>query len=793
MAEESTLSKKNLSTANQPSTKSTKSTATISARQSKLMSSVGHFLAATWAVAAGILTTSNIDPSKFMELQGRSLFFQLRGSQETPEDIIILEIDNQSVTVSKQLYKQDPQKYAALEPLQNFPFKRSAYAQIIDKLMQAGARSVSVDVLFDSINNDIYTENKKLNEALQRYPGKIALASLYESSSVHPGLEIDTVTQLTKPNSELNLDSVHIGSANFPIEVDGKIHRLAREYPKILSEKAQKAEEINPGLKQLIESFRENLSFEEASLKASGVNYPPPKGNSIYFLGSGNNFQRYKFMDVLDPDGWNNNLNQGKVFKDKIVLVGLTDARTEKGKDAFDVAGNSWFAASQMAGVEVHANAIATLMTGKSISEGIPNSILRGLFVLFIVGSTAVVITRSKKGVKRFVSSLVIAVVWGSVGYICFIHGLVFVPTAIPIVGMICCGLSYLGTEVVKEKLSKSQLMDLFRQNLSHRVVQEIISQQDDLKDLLRQREIEISGKMLDGRYQIIKVLGYGGFSETYVAQDTKRPGNPQCVVKQLKPSGNKLEGLDVARRLFNSEAQTLEQLGKHSQIPQLLAYFEEEEEFYLVQEYILGHPLSQELPTGKIADETMVVNILLDLLQTLNFVHQNYVIHRDIKPSNIIRRESDGKLVLIDFGAVKEVTGEFDILEETAYTIGIGTKGYAPTEQCLGRPQYSSDIYAIGMIAIKALTGISPHDININEDGEWSWVHKANVSPQLAKIISKMVRNDFFNRYQIVSDVLADLNDLDVNYFPEDIIADYHISLEDLEDSDVHTTPWNL
>jgi serine/threonine protein kinase/CHASE2 domain-containing sensor protein len=789
MAEESTSSKKNLSAANAPSTKSTKSTATISARQSKLMSSVGHFMAATWAVAAGILTTSNIEPSKFMELQGRSLFFQLRGSQEPPEDIVILEIDNQSVTLPQQLYKQDPQKYAALKPLQNFPFKRGAYAQVIDKLMSAGARSVSVDVLFDSISNEIYTENQKLDQALQRYPGKVVLASLYESSSVNPGLELDTMTRLTKPNSELNLDSVHIGSTNFPLEVDGKIHRLAREYPKILAEKAKKAEQINLGLKQLIESLTENLSFEEASLKASGVNYPSPKGDSIYFWGPGNDFQRYKFMDVLDPDAWNNNLNQGKVFKDKIVLIGLTDARTEKGKDSFNVAGNSWFEANQMVGVEVHANAIATLMTGKSISEGIPNPFLRGLFVLVVVGSTAIVITRSKKGVKRFLSSLVIAVVWGSVGYICFIHGLVFVPTAIPVVAMICCGLSYLATEVVREKLSKSQLMDLFRQNLSHRVVQEIISQQDDLKDLLRQREIEISGKILDGRYQIIKVLGYGGFSETYVAEDRKRPGNPQCVVKQLKPSGNKPEGLDVARRLFNSEAQTLEQLGKHSQIPQLLAYFEEDEEFYLVQEYILGHPLNQELPTGKIVDETIVVNILVDLLQTLNFVHQNYVIHRDIKPSNIIRREGDGKLVLIDFGAVKEVTGEFDILEETAYTIGIGTKGYAPTEQCLGRPQYSSDIYAVGMIAIKALTGISPHDINMDENGEWSWVHKANVSPQLAKIISKMVRNDFLNRYQIVTDVLTDLNGLDDNSFSDDVITDYHLSLDE---SDVQTTPWS-
>ena len=146
--------------------------------------------------------------------------------------------------------------------------------------------------------------------------------------------------------------------------------------------------------------------------------------------------------------------------------------------------------------------------------------------------------------------------------------------------------------------------------------------------------------------------------------------------------------------------------MGTNNQIPQLLAYFEESEEFYLVQEYIIGHDLSQQLPTGKPINETTVIEILRDLLQILAFVHQNGVIHRDIKPSNIIRRDSDGKLVLIDFGAVKEVTTQLlDNQEQNAFTIGIGTKGYAPSEQCFGRPQYSSDIYALGMVGIKALT----------------------------------------------------------------------------------------
>jgi serine/threonine protein kinase len=141
------------------------------------------------------------------------------------------------------------------------------------------------------------------------------------------------------------------------------------------------------------------------------------------------------------------------------------------------------------------------------------------------------------------------------------------------------------------------------------------------------------------------------------------------------------------------------------------------------VQEQIIGHPLNQELPPGRAIDEISTIKIVTDLLQTLTFVHKNNVIHRDIKPSNIIRRHSDGKLVLIDFGAVKEVsTKQLDTQESTAFTIGIGTQGYAPSEQCFGRPHYSSDIYAVGMVGIRALTGIAPRELHRDADGEIKW-----------------------------------------------------------------------
>ncbi len=302
-----------------------------------------------------------------------------------------------------------------------------------------------------------------------------------------------------------------------------------------------------------------------------------------------------------------------------------------------------------------------------------------------------------------------------------------------------------------------------------------------------------MNGKILAGRYKIIKVLGAGGFSETYIAEDIQVPGNPQCVVKQLKPATTKSENLALARRLFSAEAKTLEKLGTHNQIPQLLAYFEEDEEFYLIQEYIIGHPLNQELLSGKSIIESLTISLLKELLQILRFVHENGVIHRDIKPNNIIRRHSDWKLVLIDFGAVKEVSTQItESFDSTAFTIGIGTRGYAPNEQCFGRPKYNSDIYAVGMIGIKALTGISPHELERDTNGEVKWLDKAIVSEELAAIINKMVLDDHQQRYNSAYQVLEDLNKL-VVYEDVNIALAQHYSTDHLStvDADAPTSPW--
>jgi len=268
-------------------------------------------------------------------------------------------------------------------------------------------------------------------------------------------------------------------------------------------------------------------------------------------------------------------------------------------------------------------------------------------------------------------------------------------------------------------------------------------------------------GKQLGGRYRIVGMLGAGGFGQTYVAEDTLRPGHPTCVVKQLKPARQDEAFLQVARRLFKTEAETLERLGNHPQIPRLLAYFEENQEFYLVQEFIAGKSLTEEISDGQQMSEEQVVQLFQELLDLLVYVHSEGVIHRDIKPSNLIRRTSDGKLVLIDFGAVKEIHGQIASLPENGeLTVGIGTQGYMTHEQIAGRPQFSSDIYAVGMIGVKALTGRSPIKLPIDvQTGEILWREAAPpVSEAFAALLTKMVRYSFTERYQSAAAVLQDL-----------------------------------
>ncbi|NJR16559.1 MAG: serine/threonine protein kinase [Calothrix sp. CSU_2_0] len=261
----------------------------------------------------------------------------------------------------------------------------------------------------------------------------------------------------------------------------------------------------------------------------------------------------------------------------------------------------------------------------------------------------------------------------------------------------------------------------------------------------------------LRGHYRIIQNLGRGGFSETYLAKDIDLPGNPYCVVKLLKPMFMQHpQALETAARLFEREAQVLYRLGSHNQIPRLLAHFEENQEFYLVQEYVSGTVLSKEFVSGEKWTQNQAREFLQDVLQILEFVHKENVIHRDIKPANLIRRHLDNKIVLIDFGAVKEIT---NMIENSQGATRIGTRGFMPNEQENGNTQFNSDIFALGMTCIQGLTRVPSETLPRSPEITWN---KQGINPQFAAILEKMICNDYRQRYQSVNEVLFALNKLE-------------------------------
>ncbi|MDZ8064317.1 MAG: serine/threonine-protein kinase [Nostoc sp. DedQUE08] len=262
---------------------------------------------------------------------------------------------------------------------------------------------------------------------------------------------------------------------------------------------------------------------------------------------------------------------------------------------------------------------------------------------------------------------------------------------------------------------------------------------------------------LLKERYRAIKPIGQGGFGKTFLAMDEDKPSKPRCVIKQFYPQSQGTSTLAKAVELFNQEAVQLDELGKHPQIPELLAYFTQEARQYLVQEFIDGQNLAQELAHRGAFSEIEIWQLLNDLLSVLQFCHAKHVIHRDIKPENIILRESDRKLVLVDFGAAKSATGA--ALNKTGTTIG--SPEYVAPEQMRGRAIFASDIYSLGATCINLLTARSPFDSYDTSNDTWVWQQylQTPVSNQLSRILNKMLESIPIRRYQTVDEVLKDLN----------------------------------
>jgi CHASE2 domain-containing sensor protein/tRNA A-37 threonylcarbamoyl transferase component Bud32 len=734
------------------------------------------FFGVTWSGLAAIGVMTQPDWMHRGDRLMQSALWRIPQATTVPPEIVILGVDETTV-------RESPR----------YPLPRTMYAEVIDRVMQAGASGVALDILLDkpsdTPNDTDFCDQVKpspadqaLSKAIGRYPGKITLATSFTRSNDTDDLAHG---QLLVPFCPFQTVQARFGNIDFPAEWPGD--GRSKEPPVYRSGKAF-LEDLVRGdatVYQLSIDEYSLMSFASAALQSAGIPERGTASQDIYFYGGPKKFQTLSLSEVVKKPMAESRAS----FQGKLVLIGLTDPTLGDIKDT---------AGGEMPGVELHANAIATLMQGRSLRPVLPHR--EAIAGLVLLGGLIAALLQSlgEKTSWRLLWTLLLMLGWGGAGYGLMTQASLLLPMLLPMGAIGATGLSYVSFDVVKNRRTRKQLADSLKDQSRNPVVRAIINQQTDetlKKELLEGRQQELLGAKIGGeRYQVIQIHGAGGFGETYIAEDLHRPDRPKCVVKKLSPASRDTKHMNLARRLFQREAETLEILGKqHDQIPQLLAYFEESTEFYLVQEFIDGHPLNTEISLGRLLPEAKAIAVLREILQILQFVHSQGVIHRDVKPSNLIRRIRDNKLVLIDFGAVKgvQIVSDEEIISDL--TIGIGTQGYMAPEQQAGHPQFNSDIYALGMMGVQMLTGISPSQLKRDTaTGEVDWQNKTHASVGLIEVVSKMIAYNYKQRYQSTQEVLQVLKNLSYQAAIPAILSELRQesllgSAEDLQD----TRPW--
>lgn len=344
------------------------------------------------AIAAGGVAL-DVGLVNLLERQTQSLFFELRGPIAAPEDIVILTIDEDSLSQG-QYYSEDSIRNAALQPIESWPWQRRAYGQVITRLMEAGAKTVALDILFSTPSTYGPADDEAFAEVLKRYGDRIVLAADYDDIKIRQG----TLSQPDLPIDEFQAAGVRLGSVNFRREPNLKIHRLGQEF---LAERAQADASIPDASTLTLDDEAEllPLSFAQATLAAARTAYDMASKENIFFFGPVGTFEHVPFWYVLDDDPWQNQLARGRFFKDKIVIIGNTATVLQDfHKAPFS---ESLLYQQSMPGVEVLANTVATLRDDLSPKQLIERPELNALLVLALGLSVSVLIRRNQKPLNR--------------------------------------------------------------------------------------------------------------------------------------------------------------------------------------------------------------------------------------------------------------------------------------------------------------------------------------------------------------------------------------------------------
>lgn len=433
------------------------------------LAAFGPVLVGFWAVTSAIATALNPDLLRSLELQTQSLFFRARGQIAPPSNLVILAMDEDSLSQGVSFGQLKD-----LEPIKTWPWRRQAYAEVIQRVMAAGARSIAVDIVFDS-PSDRLQDDQLLQKVLKQYPGRVTLAAIQaESQSGGGGLE-----QLIYPDSMFLTPPESIGFINYLLEPNEHYRRFGWVYLQ---------QRIDPELRR---SSSNIVSFTEASLTAAKLPFSNRKGDYIYFYGGQNTFPTVSFWQVLDSTNWKT-LQKNDSFKDKIVLIGPTAAFFQD----FHLT-----PFGRIPGVEIHANAIATLIENRAIAEALPNPLERSILVFFGIAGVGVVVSQlSRRAIQRSLLSLGFAAIWIGIGYICFTYAGLIVPVAVPVLAIALSGLSFLGTGAIDDLLERLRLRRTLERYVATPIVQEILSQPDNYQDLLQGKKLKAAVLFCDIR-----------------------------------------------------------------------------------------------------------------------------------------------------------------------------------------------------------------------------------------------------------------------------------------------------
>lgn len=705
-----------------------------------------------------------------LELRVLDQMMQIRANSESDSRLLIVGVNEEDI-----------------KQLQQVPLSDEVINNLLVKLIEYEPRAIGLDIFRDI---PIDPGHDQLLETLQ-------LDDLIVPICKHP----DSTTSAVSPPPGIENPELRVGFNDVVEDTDGIIRRnlLLRQasedcptehsFGLQLALKYLEAENIQPQFDTRGELQIRNVKFKPLTSNSGAYHNMDAGGEQILL-----NYRHFNQVaqQVSATDILTNKVSP-ELVKNRVVLIGYTAPSL---KDIFKTPYSSGKSdlSGDMAGVEIHANSVSQILSAVldgqrlywflpewgevvwillwSLAGGVIGFRLRHPVLLGIAGVGTVAIL--------FVGNLFIFTQSG------------WIPVVTPALGSILAAVSAIAyngyqskqdEETIKQNLEDQkeaihQLQALLRQK-NTTSSQNSLGESSDTTEILVPLGVEISpNTLLNHRYKVTKKLALGGFGLTYLAEDIQRPGNPICVVKQLRPARSDQQFLNIAKRLFKTEAENLELLGRrHNQIPLLLAYFEENHQFYLVQEYIEGQPLDKEIVPGTRWEETQVLKFLKEVLQILVFVHGHGVIHRDIKPGNLIRQKSDGRIVLIDFGAVKVIQNPEEEIQgfeqQENHTIAIGSRGYAPTEQIDGLPEFSSDLYALGITAIQALIGIDPRKyrrdsstatlITASQSNEslQYWRELVNISEKFAAILDRMVHYDSNQRYHSAIEVLKSLESL--------------------------------